>query len=85
MLFKKFMICDCCHRIINHNDYFTGHRQDWCYAWRACTTQGEMWLCNGCIRAYNILDRLPTEKERQMDMTSLNKRREQDKKKKNKI
>ena len=82
MLFYKIMRCDCCKKIINHNDYL-GRTYDWCYAWRACTTQGEMWLCNDCYRAYNILDRLPNEKEKHMDETSLNKRREQDKKKKN--
>ena len=83
MLFFKPMRCDCCKRSLNdHGDF--GITQ-WCYAWRACTTQGEMWLCCDCMRAYNILDRLPNEKERRMDTVSLNKRREQDKKKKNKI
>lgn len=75
------MKCDCCKRIINHCDWLNKD-YEWCYAWKACTTQGEMWLCSKCIVAYNILDRLPDKKERQMDWKSLNKRCEQDKHKK---
>ena len=73
--------CDCCKKSLWF-EYFNGYKEKWAYP--AETTKGRKYLCHDCLRAYNILDRFPNEKERNMDYVSLIKRREQDKKKKNK-
>ena len=72
MLFiNKVMFCDCCNRMMTMFD--TGHRESWCYAYRAETTEGRKWLCWECMYCYNILDRLPSEYERSFSPAHLKK------------
>jgi hypothetical protein len=78
MLFYESKFCDCCKRKLTLPYYY--EREDGCYAFRVDTTEGVKWICSTCLYAYNILDRLPNEKERLMDRKSLMKRREQEKK-----
>ena len=52
------------------------------YLERVCTVEGNKDICWGCRLAYNILDRLPNAKERNMNVDALWKRRKQDEKNK---
>ena len=74
MLFYESKFCDCCKRNMTLPSYY-GYGKNACYAFRVDTTEGVKWICSTCLYAYNILDRLPNEKERLMDRNSLMKRR----------
>lgn len=77
MLFYESKFCDCCKRDMTLPPFYG--RENACYAFRIDTTEGVKWICSTCLYAYNILDRLPNEKERLMDRNSLMKRRKQEK------
>lgn len=69
--YNKVMHCDCCHKRIHSYSWYKN--ESFCFAFPAYTTEGHKWLCGHCLYCYNILDRFPTEKERNLDPSELNK------------
>lgn len=80
VFYDKVIYCECCKKRVDRiwEDKERNYRYQWAYLFPVCTTEGRRWLCGNCLYAYNILDRLPDEKESLMDRTSLMKKRRQE-------
>lgn len=74
VFYDKVMHCDCCKKRVDHvwEVKKRNYRYQWAYLFSVYTTEGRKWLCGHCLYCYNILDRFPTKKERNLDSSELN-------------
>ena len=70
---NKVMFCDNCNRQIELYEH--GYRRIVGWIYPVETTKGRKMLCWKCLQAFNVLERLPSDMERNMSVDSLQKRK----------